>query len=652
MTKLAPNLFERRFNDLMEIGRARLPSLSPQWTDYNAHDPGITLMELLAWVAEAQLYSVSRMRRDERLAYAALLGLSPAGARPARGVLWSDRSDPDSPATRLKNSVVIARDAAISLKGGEETAFRPTYKLLWAPGRTEKLETRSANGQTIDHTFKNEQGGLPFLPFGDAPGRRDALRLTFAARDNNGLFGRNRDAAMGALWAIGVIAADTGSSKQPPGIEDDEPCHSPLSASVVAGDERFPVVIVLDSTRGLLTTGAILLDLDSVSTASENLQKVSFELSFRQRPAKPPQVLRIEPNVIPIMQGRKVAAESHVSIGVPDWSFALGVPGLSFAAGQEPVEVDVAESTGRKIWKRCDRLSEQGPNDDVYELDTDDGQVTFGNGVNGRIPPAASQVLVTYSVSDGAAGNVARNRKWKVTGVDGTFGKNPDPIIGGSAPLGWTDFRRQARRSSRNDHALVSAADIETAARSLPLLEVERAWVIRPGDGVPRTGVVTLVAMRGGSDESRSGAPRENRQWLEAVRRGLTPRMPLASRLIVVAPRYIEFSIEAELDAVENRDPSEVRQDVLEELERRLALTEMPGGVTPRQPGVPVTVRDINAWMRATNGVKRVTRLAILDGDGKEIPEVAVPDNGLPSWNSDSRAIRVIRSRRGGANEG
>ena len=45
MSPLAPNLFERRFGDLMEIGRAKLPSLAPEWTDHNAHDPGITLME-------------------------------------------------------------------------------------------------------------------------------------------------------------------------------------------------------------------------------------------------------------------------------------------------------------------------------------------------------------------------------------------------------------------------------------------------------------------------------------------------------------------------------------------------------------------------------------------------------------------------------
>ncbi|MGH8237126.1 MAG: putative baseplate assembly protein, partial [Steroidobacteraceae bacterium] len=75
MRRLAPDFFDRRFDDLLEAGRSRLPSLAPRWTDYNAHDPGITLMELLAWVSEAQLYSLARMRRDERAAYAALLGL-------------------------------------------------------------------------------------------------------------------------------------------------------------------------------------------------------------------------------------------------------------------------------------------------------------------------------------------------------------------------------------------------------------------------------------------------------------------------------------------------------------------------------------------------------------------------------------------------
>src|SRR6476646_4715804 len=98
MIQLAPDLFKgRRYDDLVQLGRSRLPRLAPAWTDHNVHDPGITLIELLAWVAEAQVYSLSRSRRDERIAYAALMGVLPNGARPAKGLIWPDHNDPNAP---------------------------------------------------------------------------------------------------------------------------------------------------------------------------------------------------------------------------------------------------------------------------------------------------------------------------------------------------------------------------------------------------------------------------------------------------------------------------------------------------------------------------------------------------------------------------
>src|SRR5215510_4107479 len=133
MTQLSPNLFTRRYADFLEIGRARLHALAPTWTDYNAHDPGITLMELLAWVAEAQLYSLSRMRRDERTAYAALLGLAPAGTQGASGLIWPDGLDPNSPASTYVKTVALSEDTVINLIDNESPTFRPLRALLWAP---------------------------------------------------------------------------------------------------------------------------------------------------------------------------------------------------------------------------------------------------------------------------------------------------------------------------------------------------------------------------------------------------------------------------------------------------------------------------------------------------------------------------------------
>lgn len=58
-----PNLDDRRWAELVEQGRALIPLYSPEWTDHNASDPGITLMELLAFIAEMDVYRLNRIDR-------------------------------------------------------------------------------------------------------------------------------------------------------------------------------------------------------------------------------------------------------------------------------------------------------------------------------------------------------------------------------------------------------------------------------------------------------------------------------------------------------------------------------------------------------------------------------------------------------------
>lgn len=88
MSSLRMSLDDTNFEQLVELARSMLPEYAPRWTDHNLHDPGIMLIELLAWVADQQIYALGRERRDERYGYAALLGLRPHGPHPARGLLW------------------------------------------------------------------------------------------------------------------------------------------------------------------------------------------------------------------------------------------------------------------------------------------------------------------------------------------------------------------------------------------------------------------------------------------------------------------------------------------------------------------------------------------------------------------------------------
>jgi len=409
-----------------------------------------------------------------------------------------------------------------------------------------------------------------------------------------------------------------------------------LAVTLVDGNQRVPLPIVTDTTEGLLRTGVLLLD---VSGLSDSPRSFSIELRAPRGFERAPRVTRIEPNVLPIVQGRTIHEEAHGSIAGPDWSFQLEESGLQFTPGQEPVVIELREgdTTRRVPWRRCENLSEAGPRDAVYEFDSATGQVTFGNGVNGQIPPAGTTLLATYSVSDGEQGNVAANRKWQVAGFVGSFGMNPDPMSGGAAQANWIDERRQARHRAREDHALVSASDLVSAALALPLLEVARAWVLPPTQGTPRTGVVTLVAMRARSSQEGEADTPETPRWLEAIRSRLLPKMPLGSRLILTAPQYVQFSLRATVEAAPGRDPTALLTAIKAELTGRLALT----GPTPRQPGVPVASRDLVAWIRSVDGVRQVSALALVLSSGAEVDEVSVPHDGLPSLELAGSVIEV-----------
>jgi hypothetical protein len=625
MSRLVRERFDRRFQDLMALGRAKIPALAPAWTDHNAHDPGITLMELLAWVSEAQLYAAGHVRRDARGAFAALMALPPGGTQPARGLLWPDARDPRAPGAIFAESVVIDADADVVPVDAEGPRFHPTHKVLWIPGTVARIATRRGDGKIVDHTAWMRRAGPAFLPFGES-GARDVLLLDFDCRGEGGVFPPRRLDAKDAYWAIGVRADGTAP---PP---DAEPAtRSPLRAAVLVDGMRTDVPIISDTSRGMLRTGVLLLDLGGLAGSP---CAFTLELRAPRGLARPARVVRIEPNVLPIEQGGSVPRELHVSTGLPDWSFRLDVPGLRFDPGASPLVLETDERDGKHAWTQRDDLEHCGPDDHVYAFDPTSDTVRFGNGVNGRMPPRGVQVVVAYRTCDGVAGSVARNRKWRVEGFPDAFGVNPEAVEGGGDAARERAHRFEARRRVREDHALVSAADIVAAALALPLLEVARAWVVPAKSSSPHDGAVVLVAMRAPHvAESTHRAP-ETRRWREAIRRALAPRMPLGTRLIVVGPTRVPCIVRATVEAVAGLDVATVERDILDALQARLASTV-------RRAGVPVSKRDVGAWIRLVDGVARLVSAEVVGADGRAVDVLQVPRNGLPTFDRNATTVQV-----------
>ena len=86
MPNALPDLDDRRWDDLVQDAVALVPVHAPDWTDHNAHDPGVTLIELFAFVTERQIYRVNRVPEPRKRRMLGLAGLAPLPPRSARVV--------------------------------------------------------------------------------------------------------------------------------------------------------------------------------------------------------------------------------------------------------------------------------------------------------------------------------------------------------------------------------------------------------------------------------------------------------------------------------------------------------------------------------------------------------------------------------------
>ena len=101
-----PRLDDRTYQDLLDELLARVPAHTPEWRPTQVGDPGRTLLELFAWLADTMLYRANLIPERQRLAFLQLLGMPMQAARAAHGVV-SVAFDEDNPVS----AVTLAKGA-------------------------------------------------------------------------------------------------------------------------------------------------------------------------------------------------------------------------------------------------------------------------------------------------------------------------------------------------------------------------------------------------------------------------------------------------------------------------------------------------------------------------------------------------------------
>jgi hypothetical protein len=87
MPLLMPAIDDRNFQDLRDEALARVPVHNPEWTNFNRSDPGVTIVELFAFIAESVLYRSNQVPERNHVKFLSLLGVPLAPAASARGLV-------------------------------------------------------------------------------------------------------------------------------------------------------------------------------------------------------------------------------------------------------------------------------------------------------------------------------------------------------------------------------------------------------------------------------------------------------------------------------------------------------------------------------------------------------------------------------------
>ena len=158
-----PNLDDRTYSDLMDELRRLIPRYCPEWTDHNASDPGMTLLELYAWLTEMTIYKLNRVSDKTYVALLDLVGMSLLLPQPAETYL----SFIPSPA--LKESKIVPAGVQVATSQTEVTesvVFETAEDFNLSPVKLDKVFSTAGNAISDNSGFINNPSEQGFPVFG------------------------------------------------------------------------------------------------------------------------------------------------------------------------------------------------------------------------------------------------------------------------------------------------------------------------------------------------------------------------------------------------------------------------------------------------------------------------------------------------------
>ena len=641
----APNLDDRKFQDLVREARAMIPRYCPEWTDHNLSDPGITLIELFSWMMDILIYRLNKVPDKNYIKFMEMIGVRLEPPQPAKADITFRLSAPQPESITIPRGTSVAtvrtetRDAISFLTDRDLTVVPPVlaYALTSPDG---------VNFEDCMKALKNPDRKVTI--FQEPPQVDDALYLGFEANLSSQTLALNIESN---IEGIGV-----------------DPKNPPLAWECWdrENEKWLAVMVESDTTGGLNTSGRVILHVPyacSMKTLGGQqacwIRCRAVETSEEQRGyTNSPEVNSVQPECIggtvPVTHSTKIKGEM---LGRSD-----GSSGLQFQLHHAPVlprmedeiiEVETDTPGSFEPWQEVIDFADSGPDDKHYICDSVSGEVRFGLSIKeptgrarqyGMIPPKGRLIRITsYRFGGGIIGNVGPGTvtvlKSSIPYVASVT--NFEAARGGTEPEDIERAKMRAPQVIKACNRAVTAEDFEhlacEASTMIARARCLTAGATSDGQSLP-PGMVRVLLVPKVSHDDRPIPWEElelNRQVRDEVQSYLDERRLLGTRMEIGTPQYLPVSLEIRIKGKPGTDFDQVAADIEKGLYRY--INPVSGG--PDEKGWPfgrgVALPEIYAEVQRIGEIDfiRETRIFMANpqtGEREEITEeMTVPANGI-----------------------
>ncbi len=635
-----PKLDDRTFQEIVNEARQLIPRYCPEWTDHNLSDPGITLIELFAWMMEMLLYRLNRVPDKNFVTFLDLIGVQLLPPAAARADLTFTLTAPQS------EPVIIpaGTEVATVRTGTQEAIVFSTDRDLRVVPPTAIYFMGSADGKAFqDHSDSLVRSG-PLIPiFAATPEPGNAFYLGF------------QEDLAGHTLVLTFSCSTEGIGVDPTRPPLAWECWDAQAASWLRME------VEKDVTGGLNRRGDVVLHLPYGLSAGEVNAKRAYWIRCRVTEPAPEQPTYTTTPKLRVLScytiGGTVPATHATVVPHEELGRSDGKAGQSFTVSQPPIlplgpdeRVEVEVAAGWERWEVMADFSQSGPEHHHFTCDCAAGEIRFGPAIRqpegttrqfGAVPPKGARIrLSRYRTGGGTVGNVGPRTltvlKSSIPFVAGVT--NREGAFGGRDAESLEHVKMRAPRQLRTRDRAVTAEDFEILALEASS-SVARAKCVQPraGQDSPPTGKMRLFLVPT-LEGVLQPSPRQlevPKPLAETVRHYLDERRLLGTALEIATPPYVWISVQVQIKVRERLDAHVVQQRVEEAIYRFLHPLQGGRDGTGWPFGRPLYIADIYAVVHDIAGVEFISEAKIFPIElktgkiGEPVSVIPVPEGGL-----------------------